>query len=166
MPVSRCAAGQFQAGPDDRRGQNHRDAEPMDRHARQARRTPADRRRSRTTGRPSRCSWPGAAAAASAGRAIQKQKPASVSTAYGRRPASSLRRISSTHGTGAIQASGHQSSGGSAAQSNSRAEKGHYPRRTRRARRRRTKRKCTARNGQFRLPAVSSSLRELRVLRG
>jgi len=47
---------------------------------------------------------------------IQKQKPATVSTVYGRRPGNCWRRISHTHGSGAIQANGHQSTGGRAAQ--------------------------------------------------
>ena len=48
---------------------------------------------------------------------IQKQKPATVSTVYGRRPGNCSRRISHTQGSGAIHASGHQSTGGNAAQS-------------------------------------------------
>ena len=44
-------------------------------------------------------------------------------------------RINSTQGTGATHASGHQSTGGNAAQRQNRTQEGHYPRRTKSTRR-------------------------------
>ena len=129
-PAQQPAAGEFQAGPDDRRRQDHGDAEPMHGHPRQAHehrqiegevereRDPADARgrigaAAASARRPSRRQSPPGPAPRTVGTRRRARRSVSAHGVCGLH----WQRISHTQGTGATHANGHRSNGGIAAQS-------------------------------------------------